>query len=96
MLYAPNTFIKIIEPGIEDGLVAHSVLAVHDEHRVGGKAVQHLKTNILLPKPTPWLQSRIKQTHLAIRVALLDHPKGPGDLGIPDITNISGNYNTIP
>ena len=40
-----KTFIKIIEPGIKDRLVADHVLAVHNEHRVGRKAAQHLTIN---------------------------------------------------
>ena len=35
MLYLPKTFIKIIEPGVKDRVVADLVLDVHDEHRVG-------------------------------------------------------------
>lgn len=42
-LHLPKTFIKIFEPGVEDRVVAHPVLAVHDEDRVGRKAAPHLQ-----------------------------------------------------
>ena len=32
------------EPGVQDGVVAHSVLAVHDEDRVGWEAGEHLRS----------------------------------------------------
>ena len=37
--------IEMLEPRVKDSLVANPVLTVHDEHRVGRKAAQHLTTS---------------------------------------------------
>ena len=43
----------MLKPGVKDSVVAHPVLAVHDEDRVGREATHHLVKQHIIVEPTP-------------------------------------------
>ena len=87
--------IEKLQPGVKDSVVADPVLSVHDEDRVGRKTAPHLNNQPTHYCPNCLQHFCLKPADLTSGEAPLDHPKSPGDLGVPDKTNISGNEDAI-